>query len=164
MMDFIYSKFAMLVAVAIITASMIGFFYLQQSNIELRETQDVADNIANRVNEFGHLNANTKFNFTFNSSSNGIQQNGVINGTPYTLFFTQNFVCVSTQKNNVSSRFLYQVHLWNPQRYVYNTTELANMDFSHQSLQFASGNDFIIERRLVDVSEKPEYHTFIYKH
>lgn len=162
MLDWLSSKMAMMVAALLIISSIIGFFAWQNKNTQELELQNIADQIANKINELNAIEGSTSIIVTFNDNIHGVHLNTVVDGEMYTINITQNLVIVSQHATLVVEKIIEPIHVWNPDKDVYKSDEMQENDTKSRSQKFSSGTDFMIERKMVTVSGMREYHTFVY--
>lgn len=164
MLDWFTSKFVMMIAVFILIVSVIGFFAIQKTNLENMELQNIANTIASSVNSVSNMNSATSLLVTFNSSKQGVYLKSQVSGKGYNIKLTPNMVMLTIGSNTVTAKFNKHIHIWDPGNLIEtNQTNLVNNDTANMWLSFQSGQDFIIEQRLLSVSYNEEYHTFIYR-
>jgi len=162
MIDWLTSKLAMMVAAVILFASIAGLFAYQRSAAGISELQGEADAIARAVNGVSAVSGNTVLPVTYDSSRDGFHIKPTVRGDSYALTLNPTFVLVGQKGDRVVSNFASAIHLWKPLKSRYNVTELSNADSSHTALSFPSGQDFKVERRMVDVGGENRYLTFAY--
>ena len=75
---------------------------------------------------------------------------------------TQNRVVITQNEKRVSSSLVCAIHLWHPQSNTYNTSQIQEKDAEYNALEFLSGEDFQIQRKLLEIDKENEYSTFVY--
>ena len=164
MLDWLSSKMAMMIAALIILSSTIGFFAWQNKNIQALELQNIADQIAGKINEMNGIEGNAYVRVTFKDNINGMHLNTIVGGKTYTINITQNLVIASQHSTKVVGKIIEPIHVWKPDKDVYESDEMQENDANSRTQEFSSGTDFIIERKMVTVSGLQEYHTFVYRY
>jgi hypothetical protein len=167
----------MMVAAGVILAAVLGVFIAQKRSLEELELQEVADEIAKRVNDVSSVNAETSVNMTFNenkaSRGEGILLRDTIGGKDYEIELTPNMVIIRQDGRVATAKFDKSVHVWDPEvelngRKYTNQSELDEIDSEHIRVKKSSGYDFTIERKQLTVDKGSrggvvlEYHTFVY--
>ncbi len=69
---------------------------------------------------------------------------------------------ITQEKRRAISNFVVSIHLWAPLSNAYNTTQIEENDETNKTLELLSGEDFKIERKLVEIDGGNEYRTFVY--
>ncbi|MEW5761111.1 MAG: hypothetical protein AB1779_10150 [Candidatus Thermoplasmatota archaeon] len=168
MFEWITSKVVMSIAAIILIISIAGFFQLQRSSYEVTEFNNTAIAIANIVDDVSNSPANLKQNVTFGYGG-GIKIMRNFRGNPYELEFLKDRIILRQGTTMVTKGFIKNVHLWKPETSKNiseanrsTKEELAKLDSDNKNLKFKSGNDFVIEGKLINVSGNNEFHTFIY--
>lgn len=162
MLDFVTSKIAMMIAAIIILTSVIGFYALQREQAKDMELQNIADKIAEAIHDVNIIQGETKVNVTFNRENEGVYVKPLVNGKSYETMITQNKVIITQNGKRSISNFVVSVHLWVPIFNAYNQTQIEEIDEANKTLELQAGEDFIIERKSIEVSGVNEYITFIY--
>ena len=162
MLDFVTSKIAMMIAAIIILTSVIGFYALQREQAKDMELQNIADKIAEAIHDVNIIQGETKVNVTFNRENEGVYVKPLVNGKSYETMITQNKVIITQNGRRSISNFVVSVHLWVPIFNAYNQTQIEEIDEANKTLELQAGEDFIIERKSIEVSGVNEYITFIY--
>jgi len=152
----------MMIAALIILSSTIGFFAWQNKNTQALELQNIADQIAGKINEMNGIEGSASIIVTFNDNIDGMHLNTMVGGKTYTINITQNLVIASQHDTQVVGKIIEPVHVWKPEKDVYKSSEMQENDTNSRSQKFSSGTDFIIERKMVTVSGMQEHHTFVY--
>lgn len=162
MLDFVTSKIAMMIAAIIILTSVIGLYTLQREQAKDIELQNIADKIAEAIHNVNTIQGETKVNVTFNRGDDGVYVNPAVNGKSYEILITSNKVIITQNDRRSISNFVVSVHLWVPIFSAYNQTQIEEIDEANTTLELQAGEDFIIERKSIEVSGEYEYMTFIY--
>ena len=163
MMDFVISKFAMIVAAVFLLLAGIGIYEIQKSALEDEELQNIADKISRAVNELNGINANTEVNISYNRSLGGLYLKPTVGGKGYSLQITRDLLFITQEGRKISSNFIGNVHLWEPELRDYNESQIANMDRVNKNLDVKSGEKVVIyvQRRQIEGSGTG-YLTFVY--
>ena len=164
MLDFVMSKVAMIVAAVFILLAGIGLYEIQKNAIEEEELQNIADKMAKTVNELSAMNADTKANFTFDRYEDGIYIPPTVGDSVYTIKITRNLLFISQDGRSISSNFLSAVHVWKPEKDIYNGTQIASLDDANRDMIISSEDDVVlfVERKQIEVMGLNEHHTFVY--
>ncbi|MDI6887186.1 MAG: hypothetical protein QMC98_00910 [Candidatus Thermoplasmatota archaeon] len=163
MLEWLSSKFAMLVAVTIMISSVLGFFKIQFENFETQELQNIADTISSTVNTVSSSASEFKLRITFNLSRSGIKLPSEIGGRNYKIEIAPNLVIVTCDNVVKVSTFAKSICLWNPQELKYITAErLEAVNSKIKSISCRSYEDFFIANRAIDLPEGSKYLTFVY--
>lgn len=172
MIDWLYSKITVVVVVFIMIAFFMGFFKWHNTNIAITELQNVSDEVASNINELTGIEAETNVTITFNDYGQGVRLPTIINNDNYTLNITQDLIFANWKGATVSSRLTHPrneiitypiVHLWEPTKGNYSLSEINHLDDFNQFSIIDSGNDFIIERKQIEINAFYQYHTFVYR-
>ncbi len=162
MLDFVTSKIAMMIAAIIILTTVIGLYALQREQAKDMELQNVADKIAEAIHNVNTIQGETKVNVTFDRGDDGIYVKPLMNGKGYEILITQNKVIITQNGRRSISNFVVSVHLWVPLFNAYNQTQIEEIDEANKTLELQAGEDFVIERKSIELSGENEYMTFIY--
>lgn len=162
LLDFITSKIAMMIAAVIILTSVLGIFSMQREDAKELELRNVADRISGAVNNLNTVLGETSEVITFTKGEDGIFLNPKIDGKTYEIIITQNEVVVKQEGKNFLREFVVNIHTWEPENMLYNLTQLQYKDEENTKLDFRSGEDFIIQRKLIEIDGEKEYMTFVY--
>ncbi len=162
MLDFITSKMAMMIAAIIILTSALGIYALQREQTKDLELNNIADKIAGAIENINTLQGETKVNVTFDIGKEGIYIDPMVNGKDYEILISQYKIMITQEERRAISNFVIQIHLWPPLSNAYNLTEIEYIDESNRTLEFLSGEDFKIQRKLLEINGENEYRTFVY--
>lgn len=162
MLEFLTSKIAMMMAAMIILISVMGIFTMIREDAEDLELRDVTDSISQSINDINSINGDTKELLTFQKGKDGIYLRPEIGGKDYEIILTQKKVMVRQDEEVFIEEFITSIHLWEPVNNVYNMTEIQDMDAGNPQLNFMSGEDFVIERKLINLQGENGYMTFVY--
>lgn len=169
MIDWIYSKVAISIAVLVILAVIVGFFSLQQNAIEKAELGNMAKIIAFNVNEVSKKTDDLRTNVTFDEGRENVTVKlpGLIRNEKYTLTMRPDNVFIQQGDYGVSADFIAIVHPWNPVKlgqysYYTNETIIASLDQANNQLKFDSGHDFYIHQKKLNINGSAAFKTFIY--
>ena len=163
MIDWLSSKFALLVAALLILASAFAIIGIQRRGIEDLELERIAEDIASVVNSAALVNAQSCIVVEFGNGRQGNSFPSQVGGVPYTINLTRTAVLVVQNGKGFMAVFIESVHLWEPgPNAIEGGREIEEMDESHRNLQLESGTDFVVERKKVETKEGDEYHTFVY--
>ncbi|MEM3341569.1 MAG: hypothetical protein QW728_02650 [Thermoplasmata archaeon] len=168
MLDWIYSKVAISIAVLVVVATIVAFFTLQRNTIERTELNNIADIIAFNVNLVSKKTDEFITNVTFaEGSPQVVQLPGMYKNEPYNLKIQPDQVVISQGSEQVASSFTAIIHCWNPKllgQYSYYTNEtiIWGIDQTHNELSFKSGNDFLIHQKKLNINGSVVFRTFIY--
>ena len=162
MLDFVTSKIAMMIAAIVILTSVIGIYALQREQTKDLELWNIADKIAGAIDNINNLQGETKVNVTFDIGKEGIYIEPTVNGKNYEILISQYKVIITQEKRRSISNLVISMHLWAPLSNAYNLTQIEDIDEVNRTLEFVSGEDFKIERKLVEISGENEYRTFVY--
>lgn len=152
----------MMIAALIILSSTIGFFTWQNKNTQIFELQNIADQIAGKINEMNGIEGSVSVRVTFEDNINGMHLNAIVGGKTYIINITQNLIVTSQYSAQVVGKIIEPIHVWKPEKDEYESEEIQENDTKSHSQEFSSGTDFIIERKMVTVSGLQEFHTFVY--
>ncbi len=163
MLDFVMSKMAMIVAALFLILAAFSLHEIQTNALEEEELQNMADVIAKTINDMNALNGNSNVNLTFNRDDNGIYIKPIIGNEAYTITITRNLIFLSQKGRTITSNFVSAIHVWQPVKGHYNTSQFANLDNANREVKTNSGDDVVvIERKQIEVSGILAYHTFVY--
>lgn len=162
MLDFVTSKIAMMIAAIVILTSVIGIYALQRGQTKDLELRNISDKIAEAIGNINNLQGETKINVTFDRGEEGICIEPTVNGKNYEILISQYKVMITQEKRRAISNFVVSIHLWVPLSNAYNTTQIEDNDETNKTLGLVSGEDFKIERKLVEISGENDYRTFVY--
>jgi hypothetical protein len=164
MIDWLSSKFALLVAAVFILASAFSIIRIQRRSIEDLELERIAEDIASIVNSAALINGQTSIGVEFGKGSQGESFPAEVGGAPYTIKFTHTAVLIVQSSKGFLAVFIGSVHLWKPGQYsAEGARSIEEIDQSHRHLQLESGTDFVVERKLIEMEGGDEYRTFVYK-
>lgn len=163
MLDVITSKIAMMIAAIIILVTVIGIYQLQNEHGRELELRNIARQISDRIDYFNGLQGDMKTNITFDKNKEGIYIKPTVKGEDYKITVAQNIVILEQEGLRVSKGFIQHVHHWKPEEETYNHSEIEENDSESSSINLVSGEDFIIERKLLLIDDLGDYRTFVYK-
>jgi hypothetical protein len=163
MIDFVISKFAMIVAAVFVLLAGIGIYEIQKDAMEEEELQNIADKISKTVNELSGINANTEVNISFNRTRGGLYIKSTVGNKGYTLNITRNLLFITQEGRRIASNFIGIVHLWEPVESAYNRSEIARFDTQNKTYEINSGDAVVlfVERRQVE-GPGSRYRTFVH--
>ncbi|UCE74591.1 MAG: hypothetical protein JSV56_02515 [Methanomassiliicoccales archaeon] len=162
MFELLTSKLAMMIAVMIILSSILAIFTLQREDAKDMELRNTADKVSGAVDDLNSLLGETKVNVTFDSEKEGFYVDPVVLGKNYEITITRYEVVITQDGRKFISDFIVPIHLWRPDSNTYNLTQIEDSDAENMRLEFVSGEDFIMERALLDIEGEYEYKTFVY--
>jgi hypothetical protein len=162
LLDFITSKIVMMIAAIIILTSVLGIFAMQREDAKELELRNITDKISGTVNNINTVLGETKETITFTKGEDGIFLNPKVEGKTYEIIITRYEVIVKQEGKIFLSDFVVNIHLWEPENIAYNLTHLQNKDEENTKLDFTSGEDFIIHRKLIEIDGEKGYTTFVY--
>ncbi len=163
MIDWLSSKFALLVAALLILASAFTIIRIQRRSIEDLELERIAEDIASVVNSAALVNAQSSIVVEFGRGGQGGSLPSDVGGVPYTVNLTRTAALVIQNSKGFMAVFIESVHLWEPgQDSIDGALSIEEMDESHRYLQLDSRTDFVVERKIVKTEEGDGYHTFVY--
>ncbi len=167
MYDWLTSKVAMSMAAAILIVVVLGFVYEQNRSYNTVGFQNIADEMANACNKVASSSCNLTHVIT---SKKGMPNSTYVSptsgGTKYKVVVWRDAFEVRQAGVSARARISTVAHLWAPGGlYQTNTTRLKDADSRIDNdfqLQFDSGNELVIEQRLILVGGLHSYTTFIY--
>jgi hypothetical protein len=164
MLDWYFSKIVMSIIAVALMLLCIGFFVVHKENYDVLGLQDIADRIACSVNELNGIYADVRINMTFDPQRPGTYLQPEVGGKPYIIEIGCTMVIIRQGSSAVTSRFVYDIHLWNPYAEPeWTQEEIDTLDSENRLMEpIFSGNDFILERKSIVVDGELQYHTFIY--
>jgi hypothetical protein len=162
LLDFITSKIAMMIAAVIILTAVLGIFTMQREDAKDLELRNIADKISQTVNGLNTVLGETKETITFTKGEDGVFLNPKVDGKTYEILITRYEVIVKHKGKNFLSDFTVNIHLWEPENIAYNLTHLQRKDEENTELEFISGTDFEIQRKLIEIDGEKGYMTFVY--
>jgi hypothetical protein len=157
MIDWLVSRFSLVVFFLLLGSSILGVLNLQKENFIFQELQLVVQTLADSINELQSLSSEAELRITFNQTKPGIKLPLKIGNSYYKLELSSNFI-IATLKNNIAkARFLGIIYLCSA------NSNIMREEFLKLSSKFklsiVSGEDFWIVRRLTHSSK---YLTFVY--
>ena len=163
MLDWLSSKFVMMIAGVLILTSAITLIGVQKDGLEEFELKQIANKIADAVNSIGQTLAETKSSMEFEKKAGAQSLPLEVGGKGYTVNMSQSSVVVTQGSKGFSARFSVQAHYWNPNlEAVSNKSHLEEMDCAHRYLSLNSSSRFVIEHKIIMMEECNEFHTFVY--
>jgi hypothetical protein len=160
--DFITSKLAMMIAAIIILTSVLGIFSMQREDAKDLELRNIVEEISQTINNLNTVSGETKETMTFRTGEQGIYLTPNVDGKPYEIVITQYEVIVKQEGKIFLRDFVMSIHLWEPENIMYNLSLLQNRDEENSQLEFVSGEDFVIHRKLMEMDGEKGYMTFVY--
>jgi hypothetical protein len=152
----------MMIAAIVILTSVLGIYAYQRDQAKDLELRNIADKISGAIDEYNTLLGESKVNVTFHEGEDGIYIRPEVDGENYDILITKYKVIVSQKTRRFYSNFAGSIHLWIPQSNSYNQTEIAECDSEFKMLELVSGDNFKIERKLLEIDIEREYATFVY--
>lgn len=162
MFEFVTSKIAMMVAAIVILTSVLGVYAFQREQVKDLRLRNIADEISGIINDINSLSGETKINVTFDESREGTHIEPLVEDKRYEILITQYRVSITQDNRRYSSNFIEPVHLWVPGSNSYNQSIIQEIDNEYKTLRLESGDDFVIERKLLDLRGEQIYMTFVY--
>jgi hypothetical protein len=161
-LDLLTSKIAMMVAAIIILTTVLGIFTMQREDAKGLELKNIAEKISNSINSINSINGETQESLTFQKEEEGIFLEPEIDGKGYDIILTQNKVLIRQNDHVFIENFVTPIHVWDPEKTAYNSTQILNKDKENTRLEFTSGEDFVILRKMVELDGEKGYMTFVY--
>jgi hypothetical protein len=152
----------MMIAAIVILTSVLGIFAYQREQAKDLELRNIADKISQAIDDYYTLLGESIVNVTFDREEDGIYIQPIVDGENYDILITKYKVIISQESRRFYSNFAGSIHLWIPQTNSYNQTEIAECDSEYKILELVSGDNFKIERKLLEISNEREYGTFVY--
>lgn len=162
MFDLLTSKLAMMIAAIVVLTSVLGIYAYQREQAKDLELRNIADKISGAIDEYNTLSGESIVTVIFDREEEGIYIQPKADGKKYDIVITKYKVIVSQETRRFYSNFVGSIHLWIPQSNSYNQTEITECDSEFKTLQLVSGDNFIIERKLLEISGESGYGTFVY--
>ena len=162
MLEFVISKMAMMIAAIIILSSVLGIYTLQREQAKDLELRNIADKIADAIDDLNSLQGETKVNVTFERGKEGVYVKPSVKGKNYEIMIAQYKVMISQNHKRSISNLMGPTHSWEPLSNSYTLTQIEEIDGTNRTLELKSGKDFKIERKLIEISGENEYRTFVY--
>lgn len=164
MLDWLSSKFAMILASMLILSSAFTLIDIQRNGLEDFELKLIAHKISSCVNYIVFTNAEMKLTIAFDKSKGNVLLPTKVGGKEYSINITRSSVIVSQDSKRFLSQLTTLVHLWNPsESRPQNKIQLKEMDKTSNFLIFGSGSSIIVERKRLMMEDNNEFHTFIYE-
>jgi hypothetical protein len=160
--DWLYSKIALMVAALVIFSGVAGFFALQKDRTALVELDGRAGAIARAVNDVCGVTGDIKITVVFDPGESGFFIDPAVNGGAYSVTIYPDSVRLEHGGDIARRGFTGIVHLWKPVCAAFNGTQFTRNDTGSQTLSFMSGTNFVIERKTVEVSGETMLLTFVY--
>lgn len=152
----------MMIAAIIILVSVLGIYAFQREQAKDLELNNIADRISGTIDNFNSLSGESKINVTFERGKEGTYVKPTVNGERYEIVITRIKVFVTLEERRAVSNLIAPIHLWAPQSNIYNQWQIEENDGDHKILEFMSGEDFKVERKLLEIDQENEYRTFVY--
>jgi hypothetical protein len=186
MFEWFSAKIAVSIAALVMVVFVLSFFFLQQSGFEQDEFHNMAQTIANKINEVSRASCNTTmwvtFDHNFDEEQGNVYVSGQFRDEQYYINITHNEVMLQQDDMGVAAQLHFDIHTYNPfeqsqyegkdtYEYFITRDDLYKLDENQDTayLQFKSGGsgegkagDIKLERKLIEVSGHKEYHTFVY--
>ncbi len=168
MIDWLYSKITVVIVVFILIAFFLGFFKWHTNNIAMEELQNISDEVAGQIDFITSIDGETQITVTFDDMGEGVRIPTTISNKPYTLNITTDLIFAEWKGAAVASPLTFpdgegdKLHFWHPEKNIYTRAEVEGLDNGIFWNEFESGYDFVIERKLLEVSAFNDYHTFVY--
>lgn len=169
MIDWFVSKVTMSFAVSSLIILSFVFFstVIHEDRLTNDALQDVADEIANKINQALSFPGMVRYNATYQEdpSTTGLHLPIRINAKNYDLLFTRGSVTLSLGSERRTAHFSNQVHLFGPGELPeerITSGGLWTLDGRHLTLRTVSGNDFVVENIPKVIDGKFTYVTLAY--
>ena len=164
MLDWLSSKFAMMVAALLILASAFALLGIQRSGYEDAGLKAVADEIADGVNYVSRLNAEARAEMNLGGNDSGGGLPSKINGKAYSVNLSGTGVLVTQETKGALAHFSSRVHAWNPAHVdLGNETAVGKMDDKVGFVLVDSGARFVIESRMMEKEDGNGFEVFVYE-
>ena len=164
MLEWLASKFAMLLASMLVLASAFILIDIQRDSLEDVELKQIGNKIASNVNSVAFTNAEMRLFVTFDKMEGAISLPSKVNGSNYSIIITNVSVVILQGNRRFLAVFSTKVHPWDPTGInPANKTAIEEMDGVHNSLILDSGFNFCIEAKIFMLGNGDEFHIFIYK-
>jgi len=162
MIDTLFSKIGLTVAVIVIVGALVALFSLQKEGFRLDEIEATADSVQMRVDELSSLNAET----TVPVYHGGEQADGAvvlprdIFGDPYRMDLFPTAVLIDQRGMLGRATFQHTVHLFHPGDATdFTQTDLSFLDGVFGKLSVTVDQDLVLDRRYYGSAG---YQTFLY--
>lgn len=162
MLELVTSKIAMMMAAIIILVSVLGIYAIQRNQAIELELKSIADKIAGTIENLNALHGETKVIVAFDEGDEDVHVKPYVDGKNYEIMITCNKVFITQDDRHYTSDITGSIHLWVPLSNTYNQTQIQYLDDENRKLEFKSGQDFEIERKLIEIGGEDKYMTFVY--
>ena len=159
MLDWAISKMVMsIAAVTLVIISLFFFSELARDN-QIADTnmQDIADQVAGRVNQAAMFQGGIRHNITYSPDpgARGLHLPRRLNDRDYSLEFTNGSVTVIHRSETSTALFSVYIHLYDPDTLPVgelSSGDIASLDFQNRIKTIISGVDLVVENvaRIVD--------------
>jgi len=159
MLDWAISKMVMSVAAVTLVIISLFFFSEMARDNQIADTnmQDIADQIAGRVNQVTMFQGTIRHNLTYSSSpeARGLHLPRHLDDRDYYLEFTNGSVTVMHRSETSTALFSVYIHLYDPDHLPdgeLSSGDIASLDAQSRKKTVVSGVDFVVENvaRIVD--------------
>lgn len=162
MLEFLTTKIAMMVAAAIILISVFGIFSMQREDAKELDLKNISHEISGAINNVNTIIGETRETVTFEEGEEGIYLKPRIEGKAYEIILTRYEVVIRQDDKTFLINLIEDIHLWFPERGIYTSSEIMDLDKEYWKLAFISGENFIIQRKLIEIDGEKGYMTFVY--
>ncbi len=159
MIDWLISKLGMLIAIGVVTGFILALFSWQHGIMVDKQSQELADDVANMVDGLAGLDASVRLNMSFGNEPGQLPR--TLDGKEYEINITSNMVIISQGQRQWVSHLIEAVICQNISERQFNLTEYREFSAA-KFIKFDSNQDFIMERAAIDVSGQVEYVTLVY--
>jgi hypothetical protein len=160
-LELLTSKIAMMVAAIVILTSVLGIFSMQREDTKELELRNITDKITVTINNMNTIMGETKEIITFKEGEDGIFLKPKVDGKTYEITITRYEVIVRQDAKTFLRNFIEDIHLWVPEKTEYNSTQIQDINKENMKLDFISGADFVIQRKLIEIDGEKGYMTFV---
>lgn len=162
MIDWLSSKFAMAVAVIVLTASTVGFFAYQRSQQFERDVEGCAGSMARYIESFASLTGETRAVLTFGQGV-GMDIPPAIQGKAVSVNVSNSLVIVACGNSKAAEGFAAKIHIWRPPDGELNKTAVEKLDTDNPwTGEIKSPGGLTLEKKIVELNGRQELLTFCY--
>ncbi|MEW5760515.1 MAG: hypothetical protein AB1779_07100 [Candidatus Thermoplasmatota archaeon] len=162
MFELITSRTVMAIAALIILASVVGIINYQFEIADYIELRNLAEKMVKPFNILSFQLINLTILVTFDKNKKDCYYlEPTINGKSYEIIINTNKITLRSTDTTISLVLYKPFHLWKPGN-LSSIEEIEQKDREQKELRFNSGNDFMLEQKLLSLEKVQEYQRFVW--
>jgi hypothetical protein len=135
---------------------------MQRDEAKDQELRNIALKLTDAISEMNSVLGETTLNVTFKEGNKDLFIPPTVDDKKYEIRITRYEVLIKQEDRINLESFIGNIHLWKPEKQLYEFTEIHDLDEKNKELRVVSYEDFGMERKEIVVDGEIEYMTFVY--